>query len=51
MGGAGIRLYSTLLKRSPMTVSLAALPMVLRRVQWPGPEDQTVVMVAAGSAP
>jgi hypothetical protein len=25
--------------------------MVERSDQWPGPDDQTVVMVAAGSAP
>src|SRR5262249_46669178 len=51
MGGAGIRLHSTLLKRSPMTVRLAAWRMVLRSAQWPGPDDQVVVIVAAGSAP
>jgi hypothetical protein len=36
---------------SGLTVRLAALPMVERSDQWPGPEDQVVVMVAAGFAP
>ena len=46
-----MRLCLAFWKRSPITVRLAALLMVERRDQWPGPEDQVVVMVAAGLAP
>ena len=42
--------FLALLKWSFTTVSLAAWPMVLRRDQWLLPDDQTVVMVASGSA-
>ena len=50
MGGAGMRLCLAFWKRSPITVRLAALLMVERSDQWPGPEDQVVTMIAAGSA-
>ena len=51
MGGAGIRLYSTLLKRSPITTRDAAAPTVERKAHALLPLDHTVTMVAAGSAP
>jgi hypothetical protein len=50
MGGAGRRLCLAFWKRSPITVRLTALLMVERSDQWPGPEDQVVTMIAAGSA-
>src|SRR5262249_47233266 len=53
MGGAAVSLYSPLggRKWSPFTVSLLAWPMVERSAQCPGPDDQMVVMLAAGAAP
>jgi len=44
-----MRLCLAFWKRSPITVRLAALLMVERRDQWPGPEDQVVVMVAVSA--
>jgi hypothetical protein len=50
MYGAGAYGYSALSKRPSLTVSLAALPIVERSDQWPGPLDHTVTMLAVEGA-